>query len=266
MSKTLPVPEDLKVKTILGMIICSVKPLSFFKYLVAGVKGYEFYGSYNSTFKPEADDYIQTGTHCGTDSSDFLWTNMSSEADPAATGTTFVFDPRVVRVLAANQLTLENLTQGTSGTLSFTPMSYMTAYKLRVVDSVNGGFLQWDTNDRWRIKEYPANRLLSIGPWAMFIKTFKTIFLDFYVKARTVGRGNSFSEFATGDTTTGDETMPAPTNLTATQRKRLVQIFTGSDVYWVQDIPYVDILLEWDDLPNEYGPMSYEISEKTPGV
>jgi hypothetical protein len=161
----------------------------------------------------------------------------------------------VVKLVAANQLTLENVTQGTSGTINAN--SYVSANRIYVSG------VTWNTGDVWRIKNYPSNRMYSLGPFAMIVKTFKTSGLEFYVKARTVGAGKSYSDYVSGDTTEGSETMPVPENFTAQQKYHnpLIRRY----IYWVQDIPYVDILLEWDDLDPEYGWVTYEIRETIEG-
>jgi len=247
--RTIPVPQDLTVKGRNLFVFCSVKPFTFWKYFVAGIRGYEFYGSYNQDFSVHVDDYTQTGTHYGSNGSAYLYTKDSDDDS-----NTFYIDHKVVKIVAANRLTLENVTQGTSGTIGTT--SYLSVNKLKVSG------ITWNTGDVWRIKSYPSNRLYSIGPFAFHVKSFKTMSLDFYVKARTVGTGHSFSEFVSGSTAQDVETLPTPENFTATQR---VRPLTGDIVYWVQDIPYVDIVLEWDDLDSEYGLITYEVKETIEG-
>jgi len=48
----------------------------------------------------------------------------------------------------------------------------------------------WVEGDKWRIREYPQNKLFSIGAFATFTKRSGT----FYVKARTVGGKGMYSE------------------------------------------------------------------------
>jgi hypothetical protein len=51
--------------------------------------------------------------------------------------------------------------------------------------------LGWVRGDNWRIFEYPANKLPCVGALATFVKRAG----NFYVRARTVGRDNNFSDF-----------------------------------------------------------------------
>lgn len=244
--RTLPVPQDLVVRTVGLFVFCSVKPVAFWKHLVAGIRGYEFYGSYNQNFTAQDDDYTQTGTHRGDNGSAYLYTK-----DTVTPANTFYIEHRVVKAIVKNQLTLENLTKGTSGTI--TADVYKLPYKLQI----NG--MSWDAGDAWRIRNYPCNKLYSIGPFAFFVKSFKTASLEFYVKARTVGAGRAFSDFVSSDTTQAVETMPAPANVRASQILR--PLSQTQHVYWRQDIPYVDILVEWDDIDLEYGLVMYEVKE-----
>lgn len=51
--------------------------------------------------------------------------------------------------------------------------------------------VEWVEGDQWRIKEYPQNKLFSIGAFATFTKRSGT----FYVKARSVGTKGTYSAF-----------------------------------------------------------------------
>jgi len=52
--------------------------------------------------------------------------------------------------------------------------------------------VEWVAGDEWRIYEYPANKLPSIGAFATFLKRPG----NFYVRARTVGKGDTYSDFS----------------------------------------------------------------------
>jgi hypothetical protein len=52
--------------------------------------------------------------------------------------------------------------------------------------------VKWVAGDRWRIHDYPANKLPSIGAYATFVKRPG----NFYVRARTIGKGDTYSDFA----------------------------------------------------------------------
>jgi len=68
----------------------------------------------------------------------------------------------------------------------------------------------WVEGDEWRIYEYPANKLPSIGAFATYRKRPG----NFYVVSRTVGKGDSYSDFTDEVTTTGlssSEDLSTPT-------------------------------------------------------
>ena len=78
-----------------------------------------------------------------------------------------------------------------------------------------------------------------------------------------VGRGNSFSDFTSVVSSSEEtETMPAPTNFTASQRVNIL----GNKIYYIQDRPYVDIILEWDDLDPGFGFCLYEHKMAKPEI
>jgi hypothetical protein len=59
--------------------------------------------------------------------------------------------------------------------------------------------VKWVEGDEWRIAEYPANKLFSIGAFCTFTKRAGS----FFVKARSVGKGNSYSQFTEEEESVG---------------------------------------------------------------
>lgn len=243
----IPVPENLKVYEFGFWGFAHVDPFMKWKY-IGRLVGYEFYGSPNEDFTPQADPYTQNGTHAG-DGPDDIYLNT----DP------FVLDNRLIRLLPQNQLILENVTRGTSGKTTdtspyklidsnndfstievgmkaYNPAKHSTLaegvttkawatvvsvypgeilldldiftrtgddYMLgvgRIEPLAYGAFpkymvkadgVKWNAGDQWRIRKYPQNKLFSIGAFCTFSKRLG----NFYVKARSVGKGTSFSEF-----------------------------------------------------------------------
>jgi hypothetical protein len=70
--------------------------------------------------------------------------------------------------------------------------------------------VSWVAGDQWRIKVYPQNKLFSIGAFCTFTKRVGS----YYVLARSVGKGNSFSPFTDEVESTGISSggnLPIPT-------------------------------------------------------
>jgi hypothetical protein len=59
--------------------------------------------------------------------------------------------------------------------------------------------VKWVEGDKWRIREYPSNKLFSIGAFATFTKRSG----NFYVKARSVGSKGTYSDFTAEVTSEG---------------------------------------------------------------
>lgn len=183
----IPAPQNLVVWELFGFfVLISVNPFSFWKYL-GTIKGYEFFGSLNDGFDPKLDDYSQTGIHRGLVPDDpWLYTYSSDDDD------NFKLDSRVVKLLESQRLLIQNITKGTEGTIRSLGTFYPNnIYKLNAKDSDNNN-ITWNPGDGWRIKNYPSNKLWSIGSLAFAIKPF---FPTYYAIARTVGRGHSYSQF-----------------------------------------------------------------------
>jgi len=176
----IPAPVELAVYELGIWGLAHVSPFLRWKY-IGQIKGYEFYGSSNSGFTPHDSAYTQSGIHYGSDSSLYLYTKDASDST-----NDFVLDYRLIGK------TIENVTQGTSGQItSFRALS--PKYGLFAVDEDGYGAITWDTGDRWRITQYPANKLFNIGSLSVFPKRLG----NFYVKARTVGGGYNYSDFTT---------------------------------------------------------------------
>jgi hypothetical protein len=191
--RTLPVPNKLTVWDGILFGFAYVDALQRWKY-VGKITGYEFYGSHNSGFTPQANPYSQSGHHYGSNSSTYLYTYESSTSS-----NNFIFDKPFELV----GLTLENVTQGTSGSITLLSLVHLAEayYKL----TVSG--VTWDKGDRWRIKRYPSNRLWNVDAVTLFTKYMDC---SYYVKARTVGIGKSFSQFTDEVSSTEQTALPDP--------------------------------------------------------
>lgn len=193
----LPVPQKLKVYEYGLWGWAKVDPFLRWKY-IGKIQGYEFYGSQNEDFIPQPDPYVQTGYHYGTGPND---TYLNTE-DPTGDGT-FVLDTRLVQPTTDLQtypdgyeLTLENVTQETSGTIilgAYHPQFRYKPYRIRVAG------VKWNNGDKWRIENYPQNKLFSVGGFS----TFRKWRGNFWVKARTIGKGNAMSDFTDAERSTG---------------------------------------------------------------
>jgi len=196
----LPTPQNLTVFELGLWGFAHIDPFQRWKY-IGKLVGYEFYGSPNSGFSPEGEPYTQTGVHYKklVDTGE---TYLNTE-HPSDDSLSHVLDWRLIK-LGANQLTLENLTQGTSDVIE------AGAYKLSNPKyQIKADSVTWDDGDEWRIKNYPQNKLFNIGSFAVFPKRLG----NFYVVARSMGKGKSFSAFteeetSTGLTSTGEITAP----------------------------------------------------------
>jgi hypothetical protein len=181
----LPSPQGLEVYEagLFGWAHCD--PFYPWKYF-GKVQGYEFFGSPNDGFEPHQDPYTETGYHRGTNGSIYLNTE-----DAVTPSNTFVFTFGLVGK------SITNVTSGVSGTIKAYNVSYIR-YRIRCEDE-DGNNITWNTGDQWRIYKYPSNRLFSIGSQAIFVKRPGT----YYVRARTRGRGHSYSEFTKQATSSG---------------------------------------------------------------
>ena len=185
---TLPIPQGLKVVAIGVFGIAMVNP--FIRWFFPGkIWGFEFFGSCNTGFSARAreDDYNFTGFHTGSNGDNYLDSNLVLEG-----------------VLVGKEIL--NLTQKTSGTIVWRG-GLRPNYRVYSM-AEGGGWLYWDTNDQFMIKNYTRNKLFSIGPFAFFLKP---PLLHFYVKARTEGVGGNYSQFTDEVSTAGaDEDIPKP--------------------------------------------------------
>lgn len=184
-ASTLPRPQNLEVweAGLFGWAWCD--PFYPWKYF-GKVQGYEFYGSPNDGFEPHRDPYTQSGTHYGTNGSIYL--NTEDAVTPSNSFTLAVG-------LVGKEIT--NVTSGVSGTVKAYNLSHLR-YQIRCEDAL-GNNITWNTGDTWRIYQYPANRLFSIGSQAIYVKRPGT----YYVRARTRGRGHSYSEYTDQATSSG---------------------------------------------------------------
>lgn len=232
--RTIPVPKDLTVVDWSLFGWATVDAIQRWKYF-GKIKGYEFYGSHNSGFTPQANPYSQSGYHYGGDLNIYA-SNSACLYTYESDTNRFIFDNQGALV----GLTLENVTQGTSGTIELG--SILTGYYQLTVTGVT-----WNKGDRWRIKKYPANRLLSFDAIAFFLK-----YADCYywVKARTEGIGKSFSAF-TDATSSG---------VGATFTETIVVYPTVlSDVYYdIGGNPFQWATCSYETLSDEYGLLFYD--------
>lgn len=258
----IPIPQNLKNYEYGFWGFAHVDPFMKWKY-VGMLVGYEFYGSPNAandggvySFDAHEEPYTQIGTHWGNGPDD-IYLNTEHPTDPEQS---FVLDNRLVRLLARNQLILENLNRSTKGKTTdttafklidaandfstiepgmkaYNPAKHSTlsgetytqeawaevltvsageltldrdiftrtgddyqvgvgliappAYGIKPKYMIKADGVKWNNGDQWRIKDYPSNKLFTIGSFCTFTKRLG----NFYVKARSVGKGHSFSEF-----------------------------------------------------------------------
>lgn len=235
-----PPPEDLSVYEFGTWGFATVNPFLRWKYR-GKIVGYEFYGTMNVTFtdgdptkpdfEPHESDYVQKGVHypyngsllgqgLGTVASPNTYLNT---LDPAGTST-HILDRRLWKAIASKRLILENVTTGEwgyiggskavpLGILLTNPTMYRLSASWNKADpdhpETAQTYLEWREGDIWRIKEYPSQSLFTIGPLAIFYKRIGNI----YVKARTIGKGHSYSNYTEAVSSTGvtsSENVPAP--------------------------------------------------------
>lgn len=250
----IPVPENLKVNEFGFWGFAHVDPFMKWKY-IGKLVGYEFYGSPNENFTPQADPYTQNGTHWGDGPND-IYLNTEHPTDDSLS---FVLDNRLVKLLPQNQLIIQNVNRSATGKTTdttayrlidsnndfanieigmkaYNPAKHSTisetyttgawanvtnvspgelvldadiftrtgddymvgvgrieplAYGIKPKYMVKADGVTWNNGDSWRIYKYPQNKLFSIGAFCTFTKRLG----NFYVKARSVGKGHSFSDF-----------------------------------------------------------------------
>jgi len=231
--RTIPSPKSLTVSDWGLFGFATVDAVQRWKYF-GKIRGYEFYGSHNIGFTPQADPYNQGGYHFGGElsvyasNSDVLYTYESDS-------NRFIFD----NLGALVGLTLENVTQGTSGTIGLESI-LEGYYKLRVTG------VTWDKGDRWRIRKYPANRLWAFDALAFFLKYADC---SYWVKARTEGTGKSFSAF-TSATSSAGATFDIDTIEITAKKSAIFWDIGGNAKQWVT--------LSYETLPDEYGIIFYD--------
>ena len=225
---TLPVPQDLKVVEFGTWGWATINPFQGWKY-IGKITGYEFYGSQNTGegpnphFTPKAEPYLQTGFHRGEGEGDeYLNTEHPDDASLS-----FVLDTRLIQPTLDIQkypdldeagtnyhregvlyydLVLKNSTQGTSGPIALNAYNpFNPKYQIKVTG------VTWNAGDKWVIKNYPQNKLFGLGPLCVFNKHAG----NFYVVARSTGRGNAASKFTSEEASTG-LTSTVPTLSTPT--------------------------------------------------
>lgn len=192
----IPPPQNLTVYEFGNWGFAHVDPDFLYKW-IGKITGYEFYGDMNTGFDYNKEPYSESGStrkHFGTDGTTWLLTEDESGPD------SFILDRRLVNLV--NPLTIQNLTQGTEGTI--------IAYALLKPKYSINTTISWNNGDLWRIKQYPQNKLFNIGSLCIYYKRFG----NFYVRARSVGRGHSYSQFTEETASTGltsTEEIAAPT-------------------------------------------------------
>jgi len=213
---SLPVPQNLKAWEMGTWGWATVDPFMRWKY-IGKIQGYEFYGSQNTGFTPQPDPYLQSGYHYGTGTVGSPDTYLKTE-DSDTPANTHVLDTRLIQVTLDKQmyegndeggiyykLTLENTTQSTSGPIA--------AGAYRLLDrkyQIKATGVTWVEGDKWVIKNYPSNKLFNIGA----LSTFNKRAGNFYVVARSIGKGNAASVFTSEETSTGptsSEDLSTPT-------------------------------------------------------
>ena len=211
---TLPVPQNLKALEFGTWGWAVVDPFMRWKY-IGKITGYEFYGSQNTGFTPQAATYLQADYHWG-EGPDDVYLNTEHSTDASLS---FILDTRLVQLTLDIQkypdideegtnyhkevvggipyyynLVLENTTQGTSG-----PIAAFAYNLLNRRYQIKATGVTWNTDDRWVIKNYPQNRLFSVGAFSVYNKFAG----NFYVVARSIGRGNAASKFTSEEVSTG---------------------------------------------------------------
>jgi hypothetical protein len=227
-----PVPEDLTVYEFGTWGFATVNPFLRWKYR-GKIVGYEFYGTMNvdanGDFEPHESDYVQKGTHYAYNGTLLGQGNGTTQPNlylhtqgPTALDS-HILDRRLVKALASKRPILENVDTGEWGyiggfqAIPFLPILVNpTMYKIFASRPTDPDDLTsapipltWTDGDTWRIKEYPNQSLFSIGALAIFYKRLGNI----YVKARTIGKGHSYSNFTESTSSTGvssTETVDAP--------------------------------------------------------
>jgi hypothetical protein len=203
-----PAPQELKVYEFGNWGFAYVSPFIRWKYF-GKIKGYEFYGSMNvdseGDFIIHEEPYVQKGVHYSYNGS-LLLQGVGTVADPnqylntkdPAETNSHILSIDLVKLIPKNRLILENVTRGTEGYIGSDGTDiptlidgYGTPNKYRLRGGNVGSFVTWVNEDVWRIKDYPPNRLFNIGSLAIFYKRTG----NFYVKARSIGKGHSYSDF-----------------------------------------------------------------------
>ena len=205
---SLPVPQNLKALEFGTWGWAVVDPFMRWKY-IGKITGYEFYGSQNTgvgenpQFTPQAAPYLQVGYHRGEGPND-IYLNTEHPTDASLS---FILDTRLVQpTLDVQQypdneengiyykLVLKNTTQGTSG-----PIAVLAYNLLNRKYQIKATGVTWNEDDRWVIKNYPQNRLFSVGAFSVYNKFAG----NFYVVARSIGKGNAASKFTSEEVSTG---------------------------------------------------------------
>lgn len=218
-----PPPEDLTVYEFGTWGFATVNPFMKWKYR-GKIIGYEFYGTMNVDsnydFEPHESDYVQKGVHFAYNGTILGQGNGISTPntylntlDPSGTNT-HILDRRLVKALASKRLILENTKTGKQGYIGGDVaiadlFANPSMYRLRA-STTSDGIVTWTDGDTWRIRNYPSQSLFTIGSLAIFYKRTGNI----YVKARTIGKGHSYSNYTASTASTGissTETVPAPT-------------------------------------------------------
>lgn len=189
-----PPPENLRVFEFGTFGFAYVDPFTRWKYPFT-IRNYEFFGDMNDGFDIHEEAYTQKGVHFGGNGESYLDTEDPLDVD------SFILNKELVGF--GREYTLENVTKGTSGTIS----SYGLARPKYLIRAPG---VTWDNGDIWRIKNYPKNKMFNIGSLCIFSKRIG----NFYVKARTVGKGYSYSSFTeqvSSEGTTSSSEIDAPT-------------------------------------------------------
>jgi hypothetical protein len=216
-----PPPENLEVFEFGTWGFATVNPFLRWKYR-GKVVGYEFYGTMNVEtttldFEPQENDYTQQGKHykyslLGQGNGETTPNTYLHTLDPLGLNT-HILDRRLAKPVASKRLKIENVTTGEWGYIGGSqaiPLLNIvvnpTMYKIsasRPTDENDPESAQipltWTDGDEWRIKSYPNQSLFTIGALAIFYKRWGNI----YVKARTIGKGHSYSNFTVSTASTG---------------------------------------------------------------
>lgn len=161
-----------------------------------------------------------------------------------------------VTAVGSGELSLDTDIFTTVGEAYLVGAGRIDAYNLfDVKHKIKATGVKWVDGDTWRIYKYPANKLPSIGAFATFTKRTG----NFYVRARSIGKGNSFSDFApplnqdpeqtTGLSSSEDLSTPVFVQPIHSDGQTCpIETDSGSANYGRPIHPITGLPVDWDDI------------------